>query len=384
MDIYQVGDIRDKKRFLKDLNVHGRGISIMANKMELLFFLIKDLKTPAINILKQDALSVGADLAVPSGVITFEDEYYDCLLIGTRKHIEILSYKELAQPFGLRTVAQRLRDYLKKKEYPVEIMGIINANGDSFFKDSRFIKGQAIKKIEEMIEEGATIIDIGGVSSRPNAEEVDSKEELKRVQPICNAVKKRKLYKKVAFSIDSHTPEVIEYALKSGFQIVNDITGGENNKVIQSAVKYRAKLVIMHKKGTPQNMQNNPVYDNVMVEISNFFEERIKKAISIGMKIEDIILDVGIGFGKTVEHNLTLINNMTNFKKFTCPILIGASRKSLIDNIVPTPIENRLAGTLAIHLKAIDNGANIVRCHDVKEHYQAIKVWEAMSPSYPT
>jgi dihydropteroate synthase len=191
------------------------------------------------------------------------------------------------------------------------------------------------------------------------------------------------MYKKASFSIDSYSPEVIEYALKSGFKIINDITGASDNRVIELAIKYKAKLSIMHKKGTPQTMQNNPTYDDVMVEISQFFEDRIDKSISMGMKIEDIILDVGIGFGKTLEHNLTLINNMTHFKKFRCPILIGASRKSLIDNIIPTPIEDRLAGTLAIHLKAIENGANIIRCHDVKEHKQAISVWSAMSPSYP-
>jgi len=383
MDIYQVGNIEDRKRFLKNLKVHGGGVSIMANKMELLYFLIKDLKTPAVNILKQDALSIGADLAVPSGVITCEEEYYDCLLIGTKKHIEILSYKELAQPFGLRQIAQRLRDFLKNKNYPIQIMGVINVNSDSFFKDSRFQKSSAITKIEQMIKEGANIIDIGGVSSRPDAKEVDSKEELNRVRPICDIIKKKKLYKKASFSIDSYSPNVIEYALKSGFNIVNDITGASDDRVVELAVKYEAKLCIMHKQGTPQNMQDNPIYGDVMVEVSDFFEHRVKKSISLGMKQEDIILDVGIGFGKNLEHNLALINNMIHFKKFKSPILIGASRKSIIDNIISTPIEDRLAGTLAIHLKAISNGANIIRCHDVKEHKQAIKVWEAMSPSYP-
>ncbi len=383
MDIYQVGNIEDRKKFLKNLKVHGGGVSIMANKMELLFFLIRDLKTPAVNILKQDALSVGADLAVPSGVITFEEDSYDCLLIGTKKHIEILSYKELAQPFELRKLAQELRTFMKKIDYPTQIMGVINANDDSFFKNSRFKKSDAIKKIEDMIADGADIIDIGGVSSRPNAKVVDSKEELNRVRPICNAIRKRKLYKRVSFSIDSYEPKVIEYALKSGFNMVNDITGASDNRVIELAVKYKAKLCIMHKKGTPQNMQNNPTYSDVMIEVSNFFEERVDRAISLGMKQEDIILDVGVGFGKTLEHNLTLINNMTHFKKFKSPILIGASRKSLIDNVIPTPVEDRLAGTLAIHLKALSNGANIIRCHDVKEHKQAIKVWEVMSPSYP-
>jgi len=133
MNIYQIDNIKDKKQFLKDLNVHGGGISIMAKKMELLYFFIKDLKTPAANILKQDALSIGAELATPSGVITCEKEFYNCLIVGTRKHMETLSRKELAQPFGLKKVAQELQKFLKSKEYATKIMGVINANDDSFF-----------------------------------------------------------------------------------------------------------------------------------------------------------------------------------------------------------------------------------------------------------
>jgi len=131
-------------------------------------------------------------------------------------------------------------------------------------------------------------------------------------------------------------------------------------------------------QGTPQTMQKNPHYDDVMVEVSAFFEERIAKCEALGLSRENIILDVGIGFGKTLEHNITLIKNMQHFKKFGCEVLIGASRKSMIDKIVPTPTEERLAGTLAIHLKAVENGASIVRCHDVKEHVQALRVMEAL------
>ena len=134
----------------------------------------------------------------------------------------------------------------------------------------------------------------------------------------------------------------------------------------------------MHMQGTPQIMQLNPYYDDVMVDVSEFFEERIAKCEALGLSREDIILDVGIGFGKTLEHNLTLIKNMTHFKKFGCEVLIGASRKSMIDKIVPTPVEERLAGTLAIHLRAVENGASIVRCHDVKEHFQAFMVWDKL------
>ncbi len=378
MQIYQLGNIKNKKEFLKNLNVEGGGVSIMAKKMELFYFFIKDLRTPAVNILKQDALSIGAELAVPSGVILCAKEHYDCLLIGTRKHIEILSRKELAQPFGLKTVAKELQNFLKTKAYPTQIMGIINANDDSFFSGSRFQADDAVCQIKTMMADGATIIDIGAVSSRPNAEAVSAEEELVRIKPICDAIKAKKLYVEAMFSIDSYTPNVVEYALQSGFGFLNDITGANDDRLIALAVAYNAKLCIMHMQGTPQTMQKNPHYDDVMVEVSAFFEERIAKCEALGLSRENIILDVGIGFGKTLEHNITLIKNMQHFKKFGCEVLIGASRKSMIDKIVPTPTEERLAGTLAIHLKAVENGASIVRCHDVKEHVQALRVMEAL------
>jgi len=379
MHIYQLNNINNKKQFLKDLKVHGGGVPIMAKKMELLYFQIKDLKTPAVNILKQDALSIGAELATPSGVILCEKEFYDCLLVGTRKQMEILSTKELAQPFGLKKLALELQEFLKVKAFPTKIMGIINANDDSFFSGSRFQNKDAIAQIKTMIEEGADIIDIGAVSSRPNAEMVSVEVELERIKLICDVIKSEELYEKVSFSIDSYTPQVIEYALKSGFNLINDITGASNDEVVKLAVEYGAKLCIMHMQGTPQTMQNDPHYDDVMVEVSEFFEERIIKCETLGMRREDIILDVGIGFGKTLEHNLMLIKNMGHFRKFGCEVLVGASRKSLIDKIIPTPTEERLAGTLLIHTKAVENGVSVVRCHDVKEHRQALAVLEALN-----
>ena len=379
MHIYKLGNITDKKSALKALGVESGGVSIMAKKMELLYFFIKDLKTPAANILKQDALSIGADLAVPGGVILCEKPTYDCILIGTRKHMEVLSKKELAQPFGLKTVATELKKFLAiKKTYPTQIMGVINANEDSFFEGSRFIAKDAIAQLKKMIGDGADIIDIGAVSSRPNAESVSELVELERIKPICDAIQSEKLYEKATFSVDSYTPSVVEYALKSGFTLINDITGASDETIIKLAIKYEAKLCIMHMQGTPQTMQKNPNYEDVMVEVSQFFEERIAKCEALGMERKNIILDVGLGFGKTLEHNLTLIKNMGHFKLFGCEVLVGASRKSMIDKIISTPTEERLAGTLTIHLKAVENGASIVRCHDVKEHVQALAVFKAL------
>ncbi len=378
MKIYRIAMPNDPKAFLKQLGVESGGVSIIADKMEHYCFYLKDVRTPALNILKQDALSIGAELAVPSGVITCEKEHYDALLIGTRKHIGILSRKELAQPFGLKTLAGELKAFLKERPYPVQIMGVININEDSFFQGSRFAPDAAVERIRGMIGEGAQIIDIGAVSSRPGSVAVPAEEELARLRPLFDAIRDERLWEEAVFSIDSYEPLVLEYALECGFGLVNDITGGSDPRVIGLAARYGAKLCIMHMQGTPQTMQQSPHYDDVTAEVSEFFEERIARCEAAGMQRADIILDVGIGFGKKLEHNIALIRNLSHFKKFGCPLLVGASRKSMIDQIIPTPVEERLEGTLAIHLKALENGAHIIRCHDVKEHSKAMKVWEAL------
>ena len=375
MKIYKL----DKAYFetFQKLGCEKIGSKILETKAKLHTIYISNLPVGAANILKQDALSVGADLAVPRGTILALDKYVDVILVGTTKHLKILSKKELTQPFGLNIVAKKLKKFISSYRYDIKIMGVVNANDDSFYSKSRFKDKNAINQIEQMIKDGATIIDIGAVSSRPGSSKVPVEEELKRVQPICDIIKQKALYKKAIFSIDSYSPQVIEYALKSGFTIVNDITGLKSKKVARLVAKYDATVVIMHMQGTPKTMQQNPSYDNVIYDVDKFFEKRIKKAHKYG--INKIILDVGIGFGKSLEHNLSLLKNMEHFSHFGYEVLIGASRKSMINSIVPSEVDERLSGTLAIHLDSISKGASIVRCHDVKEHFQAIEVYKKIN-----
>lgn len=375
MKTYKIS-LNDSKKFFENLGCDSGGISILSKKSKLHTLYIKDLHVGAANILKQDALSIGADLAVPNGVIIAKDKYVNALLIGTTKHFENLAKKELAQPFGLKELAKSLKDYVKEQNYPTKIMGVLNANEDSFFKNSRFDNSEACLKIEKMIEDGANIIDIGAVSSRPGSLPVSENIELDRLKDIVQTIYQNKYYEKVDFSIDSFSPKVIEHVLNHGFKIVNDITGLQNDEVCKLVSKYNAQAVIMHMQNNQTNMQNNPFYEDVIVEIDDFFTKRLEKVKSFGVK--DIVLDVGIGFGKTLEHNLLLLKNLEHFKHFGYELLIGASRKSMIDKITPTEVINRLPGTLAIHLESIRNGASIIRCHDVKEHFQAIKVFEAI------
>ncbi len=379
MQIYKLNPDIDLAGLMHKLNVDKPGIEIMKKKHSNLIFYIKDISCGAANILKQDALSIGAELAVPIGVPNCKRKIFDALLLCNQKQLEILSKKELSQPFKLKELAKQLKEFITLPKFPLKIMGVINANDDSFFEGSRFQGIEAIKAIEKMIKDGANIIDIGGVSSRPGSEYVGREEELRRVKPIIDEIYRQKLYEKAIFSIDTFDEVVLEYALDRGFKIANDITGLENDNYAKSVAKYDACVVIMHKKGNPKTMQKNPFYENVILEVDDFFKERIEKAKYFGIK--DIVLDVGIGFGKRLEDNIALIKHLEHFLHFGYELLIGASRKSMIDMImkkekISTIPAERLPGTLAIHIEAFRNGATIIRCHDVAEHFQALRIFE--------
>jgi len=381
LKIYKLNNDTHLPQLLLKIGVDKAGIEIMQKKKSEFLFYIKDINCGAANILKQDALSIGAELAVPLGTPNCKNKIFDAVLICNKKQLETLIKKELSQPFKLKEFAKQLKEFINLPKFLLKIMGVINANEDSFFEGSRFQGTQAVKQIENMISNGAKIIDIGGVSSRPGSIYPGVEEELERVKPIIDEIYKTKLYEKAVFSIDTFKAEVLEYALDRGFKIANDITGLESDKYAEIVSNYDASVVIMHKKGVPANMQDNPYYENVILEIDEFFENRIAKAKSFGIK--DIILDVGIGFGKRLEDNLALIKHMEHFLHFGYELLIGASRKSMIDMIMQkegvktTPAE-RLPGTLILHTEAVRNGASIVRCHDVKEHFQALRVYEEL------
>jgi dihydropteroate synthase len=367
----------DLRRELKALGVDSGGVAILADKGEHHLIRIRDLHVGAANILKQDALSIGADVAVPRGTVIAMTPRVDVLLIATGRQLRELSKKERAQPFGLKALAYELERFCSAPEPDtISIMGILNVNEDSFYQGSRFVGKAAIERIETMIAEGADIIDLGGVSSRPGSIPVSAQEELLRVGEIIDTVYAERLYEKAVFSLDSYAPKVIEYALERGFGIINDITGLANDEVARLCGSYGATAVIMHMQGEPQTMQENPHYENVLSDVETFFKERLEKASTFG--ITKTILDCGIGFGKRLEDNLALITHQRHFLRLGKPLLVGASRKSMIDTISPSSSEERLGGSIAIHLKALEEGASILRVHDVKEHHQAIRVWQAL------
>lgn len=257
------------------------------------------------------------------------------------------------------------------------IMGILNVTPDSFYDGGLYYnEAQALRRALEMEEEGADIIDVGGESTRPGSRPISVKEEMRRTLPILKKIIKRV---KIPVSIDTYKSEVARSALDSGANIVNDITGLKSDRKMAHLIKeYNAGIVLMHIKGTPSTMQKNPEYRNLISEILSSFKESIRIAKMSGIKDSKIVIDPGIGFGKTPQHNLEIINRLKEFEALRFPIMIGPSRKSFIGYILNLPAQERIWGTAAAVSIAILNGANIVRVHDVKEMVEVARLTDAI------
>lgn len=262
-----------------------------------------------------------------------------------------------------------------KKTY---IMGILNVTPDSFSESGLYFdKSAAIKRAIQMAEEGADIIDIGGESTRPDSEPITLEEELRRTIPVIETLAKEV---KIPISIDTYKSEVARKALDAGASMVNDISGLRFDLAMPKLVsEYKVPVVIMHIKGSPKDMQQNPVYEALIPEIMDYLREGIRIAMNSGISKYKIIIDPGIGFGKTFEHNLEIIHNLHEVTFLEKPILIGPSRKAFIGKILGgAPVTDRLEGTAAAVAISITNGANIIRVHDVKEMIKVAKVADAI------
>jgi dihydropteroate synthase len=258
------------------------------------------------------------------------------------------------------------------------IMGIINATPDSFSDGGKYNRvDAALNRIETMVVNGARIIDVGGESTRPNAQPVTEKEEIERVIPILQQAIQQ--FHEPVFSIDTTKYKVARLALEAGVQIVNDVSGlRKEPRLAELCGQYEAAYVLMHSIKTPQTMQYNPEYVDVVAEVNKFFSDNIGYLKQAGVK--EIILDPGIGFGKTLDHNLKLIAQLDTFKKNGFPVLVGASRKSMIGQILDgCPPEERLIGTLAVHYHALTKGSDILRVHDVKEASESVRIFKAIN-----
>ncbi len=255
-------------------------------------------------------------------------------------------------------------------------MGIVNVTPDSFSDGGQFYHSEkAVLHAIQLIEDGADIIDIGGESSRPGANHVLLQEELERTIPVIQKI--RQTSPDTLISIDTYKSEVAIRAIEAGANMINDISGLTMDETMPNiAADLGVPIVIMHMQGTPDNMQVNPRYKDLILDITSFFSGQIKLAATAGIKMERIILDPGIGFGKTIDHNFQLIQNLNEFCKLGYPILIGPSRKSFIGTTLDLPPEDRLEGTSAVVTAGIMNGARIVRVHDVKEIKRVVTITE--------
>lgn len=258
------------------------------------------------------------------------------------------------------------------------VAGILNVTPDSFSDGGKFLDlDAALGHAERMIEDGADLIDVGGESTRPHSTPVDESEEIARVVPVISGLAKRF---DVPISIDTYKSTVAEAALDAGAHIVNDVSALRfDSKVATVVAKYGAGLVLMHMKGTPATMQDNPEYEDVMLEITDFLRKAIEDARRSGVKFESIVVDPGIGFGKQLAHNLTILKNLSLLRSLHRPIMVGPSRKSFIGQLLNVPVEQRLPGTLAAVVVCVLSGASMVRVHDVREGREAVAVADAVA-----
>ncbi|MDP2044260.1 MAG: dihydropteroate synthase [Candidatus Omnitrophota bacterium] len=398
MRIFRFSCQDEVRKIMRDIGVDAYGIKIMLPKAQSFLIRLNAISNIAANIIKQEMLSLGADVAISRGALTGKTKKTDCLIIGRLDQLKTLARKLELQPFGLRKVASELNENIKNYsrndfnlalgKYSLRlgkkthIMAVINATADSFSGDglyrvkcSDYLK-LALGKAEKMIKEGADIIDIGGQSSRPGAKSVSTKEEILRTLPIVKFLAKKI---NVPISIDTTRSEVAKAALDAGAQMINDISGLKDKRLARVAAKSNAAVVLMHMLGEPANMQKIIAYQSLIDDIISYLKQAIERAEANGIKPEKIVIDPGIGFGKKPEHNFQIIRRLADFKVLGKPILLGPSRKSFIGKILKVNPRDRIFGTMATCVMAAERGAHILRVHDVKEVNQALSLAAAVN-----
>lgn len=376
---------------LRKIDCDPYGIEAMLPKMVHLNILLEGIKCNIANIIKQEMLSVGGDAAVSRATVSCSVTETDCVIMGTAKQIQRLSDKISIQPLGLSIISKAIKELLAnvskdlfilktcRREIVLgektEIMGILNITPDSFsdgglFKDT----DDAVEYGLKMIEEGADIIDIGGESSRPGAVAVPLEEEIARVIPVIKGLERSI---KIPISIDTTKAEVARIAVENGADIVNDISAMTFDRQMADAVADTgAAIILMHMRGTPKDMQKGDLsYRSLRGDIIEFLEGKMEEAEIAGISPENIMIDPGIGFGKTGEDSMRLLKYLSEFKVLGRPIVTGTSRKAFIGKITGGGPTERIEGTAAAVTAAIMNGTNVVRVHDV----QAMKKVAAMA-----
>ena len=382
-----ISDKEQAKREIELIKADLHGIKLMAPKAVHRVLKLEAVPVKVANIIKQEALSKGAEAAVARGTVDHSIAFTDVLLMGTEKQLRQICNKLRIQPFGLAKIAEevlgtldnlnkREKAFLKCRKYSLElghrtlIMGILNVTPDSFSDGGKYnLLDQAVLRAEEMIAQGADIIDVGAESTRPKATPVSLDQELERVLPVVRELAKRV---EAPISVDTYKAEVARRALEMGAHMINDVWGAQREpEIAKVASEYQVPLVVMHNQAGTE-------YKDLMGDITRFLNQSISICLEGGMEASQIILDPGIGFGKTYEQNLEVMNQLEQLKTFGKPILLGTSRKSIIGNTLQLPADQRVEGTAATIAYGITKGADIVRVHDITEMKRVVKMTDAM------
>lgn len=328
------------------------------------------------NILKQTALSVGADCATHREVITSKAEKSDCILGGSISQLKKIAEKLTFQPFGLKFLSEKILSFVETKKYgKTKIVGILNLTPDSFSDGGEFLDYDKAKEhFEYMFSSGADIIDIGAESTKPYSTPVSDETQIDRILPVLKFARENEF--DIPISIDTRSAKVAEECIKNGASIINDVSGFDYDENMADVIaKYGVKVILQHSKGEPQNMQENPVYESLMDEIYLKLNEKIDFALSKGIKKENIIVDPGIGFGKTREDNFEIIKRIKEFYGLGCEVMLGLSRKSLL-NMADYDNEMKDIFTVALNTLAIEKKVDYIRVHNVYLHKKLLEVME--------
>ncbi|MGQ9678863.1 MAG: dihydropteroate synthase, partial [bacterium] len=378
-------------RELERVGVDRQAWVIFRKKSAVRAVKISGISVAAANILKQTALVVGGDCAVHRNTISGKVRKTDVILFATERQIEEISRRLRYQPECACQLTSLLREVVTGSPSPVlrvgkiklnlssrvHIMGILNVTPDSFYDGGRYFEPErAVEHGIKLAEEGADIIDIGAESTRPGSTPVSEKEQLRRLLPVVKSLSRKA---KVLISIDTTSATVTAAALDAGARMVNDISGlNFDPKMAEVVARAGVPVIVMHIKGRPRTMQINPCYRDLMAEIVSSLAASIDRAVDAGIAPDKILIDPGIGFGKTAAHNWEILRRLKELRTLGRPIVVGPSRKSFIGAVLNLPPEERLEGTIAACVIAAINGAHIVRVHDVKAVRRALLVMDAI------
>ncbi|MFQ5986809.1 MAG: dihydropteroate synthase [Thermoplasmata archaeon] len=394
--VLELPEARDVNQALQAVGVQAQGQPILRRKGLFRIVRLQGVGYREALIAKQEMLGAGGDAATPKGTVEFTSDEGDVILLGTPQHFKRFLGKMKHQPFRSAALAAEVEEALAHYardayvlrfpnfEIPLQrtvVMGILNVTPDSFADGGRYLEPQAaIDRAVEMVQEGASLVDVGAESTSPGSEPVSAAEEWKRLEPVLAGVLD---HVNVPISVDTYKPETAAKALDLGATMVNDVTSLRDPKMVALVAQHDVPAVLMHMLGEPKTMQKSPEYEDVVADIVRFLRARISDAVEGGVGPENLVVDPGIGFGKTVDHNLQILRQLGAFRSLGRPILVGVSRKTFLGKLLDAEVEDRLEGGLAAAVLAVRHGARIIRTHDVKETVRALAIADAILGKSP-